>query len=100
MDLTRVKADFENYRRTVGKSQEFAQSQGVPDMPFAMSVCGPASAAGSVMNDRNTPGSGFAPGDENTFLTGVSRHFDSTAVDSILRGQSITKPQTQGQARR
>ena len=84
MDLTRVKGDFENYRRAT--SQEYALSQGVPEMPFTMSVCGPASGAGSVMNDRNTPGSGVAPGDENTFLTSVSRHFDSTAVDSILKG--------------
>ena len=86
MDLTRVKADFENYRRTVGKSQEFSQSQGAAEMPFTSSMFGPVSAPGSVMNERNTPGSVFVPGEENTFLTGVSRHFDSTAVDSILKG--------------
>ena len=53
-------------------------------MPYNMSVNGPASGAASVLNDRNTPGSGFAQGEENTFLTTASRHFDSTAVDSIL----------------
>ena len=86
MDLTRVKADFENYKRTFAASHDFALSQGVPEIPFTMSVCGPVSGTGSVMNERNTPGSGLAPGDENTFLTSVSRHFDSTAVDSMLKG--------------
>ena len=39
-------------------------------------------------------------GDENNFLTSVSKHFDSLAVDSILKAPSQNKPQTQGQTRR
>ena len=61
-------------------------------MPFSMSVTGPVSSA---MNERTSPGSAMhMHPDENTFLTSVSRHFDSTAVDSILKGTSINKPQT------
>lgn len=96
MDLTRVKADYEHYRRTVSTSPDFASTHGGDMLPISASISGvPGSGAASAMNERMT-----TPGDENTFLTSVSRHFDSVAVDSILKGTSTAKPQTQGGTRR
>ena len=90
MDLTRVKADYENYRRAVTTSQDYS-AHGGDMVPFSMSACTPAGAA-SNMNERERLQTGFGHGDENNFLTGVSHHFDSTAVDSILKGASTVKP--------
>ena len=103
MDLTRVKLDFEKFKSGLAASHDYhVSSQGVYDVPLNISVAspGPGSQAASINNGRITPGSGLAPGDENNFLTSVSRHFDSLAVDSVLKAPSTNKPQTQGQTRR
>ena len=91
MDLTRIKADFENFKRSFEATHDQAQSNGGFDGPINISVAspGPGSQVAFFNNDRNTPGSGI---DENNLLSNVSRHFDSLAVDSILKAPSTNKP--------
>ena len=94
MDLTRLKAEFEELKRSAAPTHEHQPSLDAYDAPINISVAtpGPGSQTASVNDGRYTPVSGIAPCEETNMLSSVSRHFDSLAADSVLKAPSLNKP--------